>query len=154
MITVRRAEREDAETVAALVREAFGREARRYGVEELPPMRETAEMVAELMADHVVLLAEEDGRAIGTVRGHAHDGVCDVGRLAVATGHEGRGVGQRLLREIELACPAPRFALFTGSISDGPLHLYRKLGYTETGRERINEHVELVHLAKTAEDVG
>jgi len=38
--------------------------------------------------------------------------------------------------------------LFTGHLSEGNLRLYRRLGYAEFRRERVSDHLVLVHLRK------
>ena len=38
--------------------------------------------------------------------------------------------------------------LFTGHLSEGNLRLYRRLGYAETHRERVADHLTLVHMRK------
>ncbi|MBB2746903.1 UNVERIFIED_ORG: hypothetical protein FHR35_006782, partial [Microbispora rosea subsp. rosea] len=36
----------------------------------------------------------------------------------------------------------------TGHLSEGNLRLYRRLGYRETQRERVQDHLTLVHLRR------
>jgi hypothetical protein len=44
---------------------------------------------------------------------------------------------------------AARFELFTGHKSLRNLYLYKKLGYGEFKRERVNDHLWLVYMEKT-----
>jgi hypothetical protein len=57
------------------------------------------------------------------------------------------------MRAIEdaVADRAATLALFAGHLSDGNLRLYRRLGYTETNRERLAAHLTIVHMRKTLE---
>src|ERR687896_585842 len=68
----------------------------------------------------------------------------------VAPDLQGHGIGTRLMRAIEdaVAGRAETLALSTGHLSDGNLRLYRRLGYTETHRERFAAHLTLVHMRK------
>jgi hypothetical protein len=38
--------------------------------------------------------------------------------------------------------------LFTGHLGEANLRLYRRLGYRETHRERVADHLMLVHMRK------
>ncbi|MEU0486815.1 hypothetical protein ABZ260_47595, partial [Streptosporangium sp. NPDC006013] len=40
------------------------------------------------------------------------------------------------------------FDLFTGHLSEGNLRLYRRHGYRETRRERMSDHLTLVHMRR------
>jgi ribosomal protein S18 acetylase RimI-like enzyme len=75
-----------------------------------------------------------------------------VGRLIVAPDLQGRGIGTRLIAELErrLGSEVARFEVFTGHRSARNLDLYRRLGYREIGRRRAGEAVELVFLEKPA----
>ena len=43
---------------------------------------------------------------------------------------------------------ARSFDLFTGHLSEGNVRLYRRHGYRETGRERVHDHLTLVHMRR------
>ncbi|MDP9455619.1 MAG: hypothetical protein M3Q60_07455 [Actinomycetota bacterium] len=52
--------------------------------------------------------------------------------------------------EIETRFPGvDRYKLFTGHLSEGSLRLYRRLGYTETRREKDSPRLRLVYLEKS-----
>jgi GNAT superfamily N-acetyltransferase len=98
----------------------------------------------------VVLKAVEGSRLVGAVRAKVREGTCLVGRLVVAPDRQGRGVGAALMTavEAEMAGRATALVLFTGHLSAANLRLYRRLGYTEFRRERVSDHLVLVHLRK------
>ncbi|GLW97393.1 GNAT family N-acetyltransferase [Microtetraspora sp. NBRC 16547] len=74
---------------------------------------------------------------------------CVVGRLVVAPDRQGNGIGTALLEALHAAVPeAAAFDLFTGHLSEGNLRLYRRLGYRETRRERVQDHLTLIHLRR------
>ena len=51
--------------------------------------------------------------------------------------------------EAEAAARADACVLFTGHLSDANVRLYRRLGYAETHRERVADHLTLVHMRKS-----
>jgi ribosomal protein S18 acetylase RimI-like enzyme len=149
--TIRRATREEAETVAAIVRDGFATEAAVYG--DIPPLHETtSDVEATFDAGETTLLAEKSGRAIGTVRGETMpDGGLMVRRLAVLPEARQLGIGRALLVELEAAYPAVRrFELFTGVSSEAALGLYESLGYVRVSAKEVAPGVELVTLEKSA----
>jgi GNAT superfamily N-acetyltransferase len=66
------------------------------------------ETVADIERDFpvlVILKAVVGGRLAGSVRGRPEGDTCHVGRLFVLPQYRSGGIGTRLLREIEAACP-------------------------------------------------
>jgi ribosomal protein S18 acetylase RimI-like enzyme len=137
--------------LAGLVRAAFQSEAVVYG--DIPPLHETgADLEAAFDAGEVVLIAELDGRAVGTIRGETmRDGTLIVRRLGVLPEARGRGIGRTLLLELEAAYPeAQRFELFTGNLNGTALGLYESVGYLRIGTREVAPGLELVTLEKHA----
>ncbi|REE99784.1 GNAT family N-acetyltransferase [Thermomonospora umbrina] len=141
----------DAGEILTVQRAAYLAEAQLYGDPFIPPLVESYAQVAKALAgDSVVLKAVRDGRLVGAVRARFNERTCLVGRLVVAPDLQGRGIGGRLMRELEerVAGRTDACVLFTGHLSDGNLRLYRRLGYAETRRERVADHLILVHMRK------
>ncbi|MCG5212494.1 GNAT family N-acetyltransferase [Streptosporangium soli] len=149
MTRIERAVTADAGEILTLQRAAYVTEAQLYGDPFIPPLVESVDQIRKIIGDGTVLKAVEGGRIIGSVRGRLAGATCLVGRLVVAPDAQGRGVGGALLAALhdDLA-EAAVFDLFTGHLSDGNLRLYRRHGYRETGRERVHDHLTLVHLRK------
>lgn len=143
------ATRADAPAILALQHQAYQSEARLYQDWTLPPLTQTlAELEAEFDA-FTVLKAEQDGRLVGSVRARREGDVWAIGRLVVAPGQQGRGIGTRLLGAIEaLAGDARRCVLFTGSRSVANLRLYQRLGYSVTHTVAVNARLALTYLEK------
>lgn len=150
-VRIERADVRDAGEILTLQRAAYVTEAQLYGDPFLPPLVESLEQVRTTIADSVVLKATIGTRLVGSVRGRFNDRTCLLGRLAVAPDVQRRGVGVALVRalEAEAAGRADVCSLFTGHLSEADLRLYRRLGYAETHRERVADHMTIVHMRKT-----
>lgn len=148
-IIVRRARREEASALAAVIRDAFVTEQLVYG--DIPPLHETAaDLEASFDAGEITLAAELDGTLVGTVRGETiADGSVVVRRLAVLVEVRGLGVARRLMAELESAYPnAPRFELFTGELNRAALGLYEAIGYRRSGTDIVGDGITVVILEK------
>ncbi|MEU8107841.1 GNAT family N-acetyltransferase [Nonomuraea muscovyensis] len=148
-VEIERAVPADAGEILTVQRAAYVTEAQLYGDPFLPPLVESMEQVRATIGGAVVLKATDAGRIVGSVRGRLSGTTCLVGRLVVAPDRQGRGLGSALLAALHEQVPqATAFDLFTGHLSEGNLRLYRRLGYRETGRERMDDHLTLVHLRR------
>ncbi|GAB3687779.1 GNAT family N-acetyltransferase [Actinocorallia lasiicapitis] len=149
-----RASTGDAGEILTLQRAAYVAEAQLYGDPFLPPLVETLDQaVAVIAGDSLVLKQTEGGRITGAVRATFSERTCLIGRLVVAPDRQGAGIGTALLKaiEAEVAERTDALVLFTGHQSIGNLRLYKRLGFAEFRRERINDHLVHVHLRKELE---
>ncbi len=139
----------DAAEILALQKLCYQTEARLNGDFQLPPLlQDLAGMQADL-AGQRVLKAVQETRIIGSVRAIEREGTCHIGRLIVHPDFQNRGLGTRLMSEIEARFPdVVRFELFTGAKSERNLHLYQKLGYLAFRREALTAAATLVFLEK------
>ncbi|MEO3867227.1 GNAT family N-acetyltransferase [Nonomuraea sp. B12E4] len=148
-MAIERAVAQDAGEILTLQRAAYVAEAQLYGDPYIPPLVESLEQLRKTVETAVVLKALDGGRIVGSVRGRLSGTTCLVGRLVVAPDRQGQGVGTALLRALHEAVPeAEAFDLFTGHLSEGNLRLYRRLGYRETHRERMDDHLTLIYLRR------
>ncbi|MEV0344229.1 GNAT family N-acetyltransferase [Nonomuraea sp. NPDC050680] len=146
---IERALPDDAGEILTLQRAAYVTEAQLYGDPFLPPLLESVEQVRRAIETGVALKATDAGRIVGAVRGQLAGTTCLVGRLVVAPDRQRQGLGRALIRTLHERMPeATAFDLFTGHLSDGNLRLYRSLGYRETRRERMDDHLTLVHMRR------
>ncbi len=152
VITITTAVVGDAEELLTLQKLAYQSEAELYHDFTLPPLMETLEQMRLELNRQTVLKAVTHGRIVGSVRGLDKDGSVLVGRLIVHPDFRRRGLGTRLMEELENRFPQAKcFRLFTGHISEVPLSIYKKLGYREIRRERQHEHLTLVYMEKSQE---
>lgn len=134
MTAVRRAAAEDVPTLTALW-EAFEREepapTHRVGSED-----DRAE-IARYVADHLALLAEDDGRAVGFALAKLQPPrICFLSDLYVVPESRRRGIAKALIGEVS-AWAAERGAdtvTLVSSTSAGTLAVYDRLGFREESR--------------------
>lgn len=80
----------------------------------------------------ITLKAIRDGRIVGFIAGdpRRHEGHTIIVTLAVDPDYQRRGIGERLLRDVEARSTLPRLQLMVRKSNLPALHLYRKLNYT------------------------
>jgi GNAT superfamily N-acetyltransferase len=147
---------EDAGELLTLQRAAFVTEAQLYDDPGLPALVETLPELLSALERGPALVARSGTRVVGSVRTRIEDGVLHVGRLVVAPDQQGRGIGTALLAAVERAAGpgVHTAALFTGHRSAGNLRLYARAGYVEERRERVDDDLTLMHLAKSLPGAG
>ncbi|WP_406058737.1 GNAT family N-acetyltransferase [Micromonospora sp. NBC_00860] len=143
----------DAGEILTVQRVAYLSEAQHYTDPFLPPLTETVDEVAAVLAGpSIVLVARLGHRLVGSVRAHLDGDTAHVGRLSVAPDQQGRGVGAQLLTAIERACAGrvARFTLFTGADSAHNLRLYERHGYRIVAHRPSPRGISLAVLEKPA----
>lgn len=139
----------EAEQILGLQRLCYQSEAALYDDYRIPPLIQTLESLLGEYETHTILAMRLGEEIVGSVRGRLEDGTCYIGRLVVHPRLQRRGLGMRLMREIEEHfAKAGRYELFTGHLSKGNLNLYRRLGYSEFRRENISPKLQLVYMEK------
>jgi ribosomal protein S18 acetylase RimI-like enzyme len=140
----------DAAAILDLQKLAYQSEARIYDDNKIPPLTQTASQIDKEFGNLVFLKATtDDGDIVGSVRAYERGGTCFIGRLIVHPDHQGRGIGARLMQEIESRfAHAERFELFTGHKSERNLRFYQRLGYRTFKEERVTDVLRLVFMWK------
>ncbi|MDR0361682.1 MAG: GNAT family N-acetyltransferase [Planctomycetota bacterium] len=135
-LAIREGVAEDYPAVLDIQRRAYReKEAPLYG-ENLPPLFETPETLAEeLAAGKRLLVGVYDGRIAASLRMKTlEDGSVYFGRLSVDPDLQGKGIGKRMALAVEDWHPeAAVFVLDCGEKSEENRHIYGKIGYRETG---------------------
>ena len=145
----------DAEELLALQKLAYRSEAEIYNDFSIPPLVQTLESMEEDFKNHLFLKAVMDGRIVGSVRANAKEGTCHIGRLVVHPDFQNRGIGTRLMDEIEkIFSGGKRFELFTGDKSERNLRLYQKRGYRIFKTATITDRTNVIFLEKSTEIHG
>jgi GNAT superfamily N-acetyltransferase len=132
-IDIRAFEPDDAQQVAALIRKAL----REVNSADYPPEVITSlcdhfapETLRELALRRDVLVAEVDGAVVGTVS--IEEGV--VYTVFVRPQYHGRGIGTRLMKEIEGLAMTLGYSVIRTPASVSAVGFYAKLGYQEVER--------------------
>ena len=149
---IEQATKEDAEEILALQKLAYLSEAEIYDDFSIPPLLQTLEETKAEFNTQVFLKILDKDRIIGSIRACLDHGTCYIGKLIVHPDFQNRGLGARLMNEIETRFKqANRFELFTGHKSERNLHLYRKLGYKIFSREKATDNLTMVFMEKIQE---
>jgi ribosomal protein S18 acetylase RimI-like enzyme len=138
-----------AEEILALQKLAYQSEAEIYNDFNIPPLVQTLVGIQKDLEDQFFLKAVTDERIIGSVRAYAQGTTCYIGRLIVHPDFQNRGIGTKLMHEIEkIFNHCNRFELFTGDKSERNLYLYQKLGYKVFKTAKITDQTTVVYLEK------
>ncbi len=168
-----RADKSDAPEILALQKIAYQSEAELYGDDSLPALQQSLEDLEndfERMpqregtvlgargaqdsritdSDRIIFLkAVVNGKIIGSIRGYAIDGTAYLSRLNVHPYFRRRGIGRRLLDEIEQVFPqVSRFETKTGHQSKRNLYQLGKRGYQTFKTEPFTPTITWVYLQK------
>ena len=139
----------DAEEILALQKLSYRSEAEIYNDFNIPPLVQTLENIQKDLEDQFFLKAMISERIIGSVRAYAQGTTCYIGRLIVHPDFQNRGIGKRLMNEIETNFnQCERFELFTGDRSERNTYLYKKLGYKIFKTANITDRTTIVYLEK------
>jgi ech hydrogenase subunit C len=146
-----RAEKSDAPEILALQKTAYQSEGEIYGDDSVPALHQTLEEIQKDFdrPERVFIKAVVNGKIIGSVRGYAAEGTASISRASVHPYFQHRGIGHRLLEEIEKAFPnVKRFEVFTGQNSERNLKHLRRHGYKEFKTEQGTPAITWVYLQK------
>ena len=146
---IKKARKEELEEILKLQYLAYQSEARLFGDMDIPPLKQTLEEVYEEFEKGTVLKAvDEEGGIIGSVRAYQEEGTVYIGKLMVHPNMQKRGIGTKLLLEMEKEYPNQRYELFTSTKSISNIRLYEKLGYEIFKEEAVTQELQFVYLQK------
>lgn len=139
----------DLEEILDLQYLAFQSEVKLFKNKKDLPLKQTLEELNEELNNGVILkMVSDDDRIIGSVRAHEKDGTAHIGKLMVHPDYRRRGLGTRLMTEIENCFPNTRYELFTASKSVNNIQLYQNMGYEIFSQKRINEELVFIYMQK------
>jgi len=133
---LRPARPEDADAVARIVYEAFGTIHDRHRFpRDFPTLEAAAQLTSAFIAHESIwgVVAEHDGRIVGSNFVDERGSIRGVGPITVAPGAQARGLGRRLMQAvIERSAGAPGVRLLQDSFNTASLALYASLGFRVT----------------------
>jgi ribosomal protein S18 acetylase RimI-like enzyme len=148
-VIVEKAVEQDLDRILSLQKLAFREAGERYGIWDLPPLTQTHKDIAYEFTNRLFLKAVLSEKLVGSVRAHVHGDTCYVGRLVVHPDYQNRGLGCKLMNDIESRFPgASRFEVFTGFRDEKNLYLYEKLGYRRFREQAIDDRLTMIYLEK------
>lgn len=146
---IEKAEKEDLKEILELQYLAYQSEARLFGDMDIPPLRQTLEEVYDEFQKGIILKeVDEKGVIIGSVRAYQDGGTVYIGKLMVHPEMQKKGIGTKLLLEIENEYPNQRYELFTSTKSISNIRLYERLGYKIFKEEAVSPELQFVYLEK------
>jgi ribosomal protein S18 acetylase RimI-like enzyme len=145
----------DANEILPLQKLAYQSEAEIYNDFNIPPLLQTLESLQKDFENQFFLKAVIKGKIVGSVKAYQKHETGYIGRLIVHPDFQNRGVGTKLMNEIEkIFSTCHRFELFTGDRSERNLYLYQKLGYKIFKTANITDQTTIVYLEKKIETVS
>jgi len=143
--------KKDLADILDLQKEAFTEEAKIYNDYDIPPLKETKDMIEKDFREKTFLISRENDKITGCVRAKMVGKTCYIGRLCVLSSFQNRGFGSILMREIEARFKAERYELFTGEKSVKNIYLYKKLGYRIFKTKKESDNVNFVFMEKISD---
>jgi ribosomal protein S18 acetylase RimI-like enzyme len=149
-IEIKQARVADAEEVLALQKLAFETESQVYGHCAIPPLTETLERITKEFKDKRVLKAMNDEKIVGSIRAYRWEGTCYLEKLVVHPSFQGKGIGTRLMQEMEklFADRVERIQLSTDYKSERNVSMYKKLGYKIYKTQELSNGGSFVYMEK------
>ena len=149
MMNIYKADHKDLYEILRLQYLAYQSEAALFGIDDIPPLKQTIdEVFAEYEKGIILKLVTDDNVIIGSVRAREENKTVYIGKLMVHPEHRHKGYGTRLLTEIEKCFTCERYELFTSTRSVDNIRLYEKNGYKEYKREALNNELIFVYMQK------
>lgn len=145
---IEKAEKEDLREILNIQHLAFQREAEEYNDFEIEPLIQTLEEVEKEFKYMTVLKAvDEEGHIIGSTRGNVSDGTSYIRTTSVHPDYQGKGIGTKLIRTLELENPAPRFEINASIRCPQNIRLYERLGFKQFKKVKTDNN-GFVYLEK------
>ena len=140
---------EDVPEILEIQHQAFAPQCKALGWNDCLPLNETLDSAYEDFGNYKTFkIQNDDGKIIGSVRGHVTDGSLLIGHLVVHPDYQGQGLGKFLLREIQKCLPHNRAWLTTCVQIQRNYNLYRKEGFTTFKTEEIGHGLTRVFMEK------
>ena len=139
---------DDLNEILDLQHLAYISEAKLFNDMNIQPLTETIDELIDEYNKGLVLKMIIDNKIVGSIRAHESDNTVHIGKLMVHPDYQNRGLGTKLLLEIEKYYPNKRYELFTSTRSIKNIKLYESNGYKIFKTEKVYNDIEFVYLEK------
>lgn len=128
---------------------AFESEAEMIGSRDVPALLESREHHRQEFPNWITMkLVSDEGKIVGAIRYRPDGGIIDVGRLMVHPDYRRQGLAQRMLAEVDRACPDLTRELYTCTKSWINIRLYDKMGYRPVKEVTEQSGLSFVYMRK------
>lgn len=128
---------------------AYQSEAALFESKDIPPLKQTLDELTDEFNNGVILkLVTEEDIIIGSVRANLKDKTAYIGKLMVHPDYRCKGLGSKLLTEIENCFPQKRYELFTSTKSVDNIRLYQKMGYVIFDQKEVSDGLVFIYMQK------
>ena len=128
---------------------AFESEAEMIGSRDVPALLESREHHRQEFPNWITMkLVNDEGKIVGAIRYRPDGGIIDVGRLMVHPDYRRQGLAQRMLAEVDRACPDLTRELYTCTKSWINIRLYTKMGYRPVREVTEKSGLSFVYMRK------
>ena len=129
-MVIERAIIDDLVAILVIQKLAYVIQAKIYDDYNIMPLTETLDDFKVDFENKAVYKAVIDSQIVGAVRVLTDETTCHIGKLCVLPQFHGKGIGTKLLKEVEKIYKYyNRFELFAGSKSVDNIRLYERFGY-------------------------
>jgi ribosomal protein S18 acetylase RimI-like enzyme len=149
---IKEAEIQDITEILKLQYVCYQENAKRINDYKIQPLTQTMDEIIKEFSKQLFLKAEIDSVIVGSIRASVEKNTCYIGKLIVHPDNQNRGIGSKLMTEIENRFNTVlKYELFTGSNDEKNIYLYNKLGYKIFEERRVNDNLTLVYMEKYRE---
>lgn len=153
-VTISEAGIEDLPKILALQKTAYLSEAEICQDFTIQPLQQTMDQIIHEYGSGLFLKAVRNQKLIGSVRAHEDGETCYIANLVVYPDYQNRGIGSRLLNEIENRYfHLQRYELFTGHKSSRNLYFYKKHGYIELMKKTVSKKLIHIYMEKRSKGI-
>ncbi|MGB8357258.1 MAG: GNAT family N-acetyltransferase [Bacteroidales bacterium] len=141
----------DLMDILNLQKTAFLTEAELYNDYDIEPLTQSFDSIKTDFKNYTFLKAEYESKIVGSVKARETAEFTWIGRLIVSPEYQNRGIGRKLMNQIENEFPGTKeYLLCTGYKSIKNIKLYESLGYqkSEIFYDERNNNLQLIKMIK------
>lgn len=150
-MTIEKVEFKDLANILELQKLCYQENAKRYNDFNIQPLTQTLEELEKDFneKDHLILKVEDNSNIIGSIRGFTKNKTCYIEKVIVHPDYQNKGVGTKLLSEIEKRFDrVEKYELYTGYKDEKNIYFYKKAGFNIFKEKTINKNLKFVFMEK------